>query len=209
MAKGADISDGYARLVDDPEVSGLDYDAGIWRYVFEVSGPPGLRVVMGLRDDGEVVEITVSRHQSESTLSARLLQREIRFGRLEHAARVEQGRDAAVLAAGSPSFRASDDLVVRLEAVAQVPVRGRGRPRLDELELARFARAYVEQMVQGGVTASVFAAGQHLTTSGARDRIRAARRRGLLTKATGPEHPGKAYGSLTDRCRALLEQAED
>ncbi len=154
-----------------------------------------LAFVRGFRPDGTAVpfstEVDDEGHvDGAPRLSAALLQRGIKIGRLHQAATTCLRRYGRVLPiAATP--------VARGEPTQRV------RPsELTDETLARFAAecvALVERGYGGDVTKRL-AISQHLSEGGVVYRVRTARQRGLLTATTR----GRSGGSLTSKARALL-----
>ncbi|MCZ7526568.1 MAG: hypothetical protein M5U14_09435 [Acidimicrobiia bacterium] len=137
--------------------------------------PDGTRLVGGVADDGLP--------DGAPRITATLL-RDLPLGQLHTAAVAGLGALGRVIGTETPPDR-----------------RRYRRSGLSDVELARFAAAYVEQLGRGHDDVAVRLGEQHhLSRHGVIYRIREARRRGLLTGTTR----GRPGGILTDRGRLLL-----
>lgn len=145
--------------------------------------PDGTPVVLGVEvDDNGPVDGT-------PRLSANLLQRGVKIGRLHQAATAALERFGRVVPTDAPVTTGEQPRRVRQSA-------------LSDAQLAGFVAEYVHLLAQGlgrDVTKRL-AARHHLSEGGAIYRVRVARSRGLLTATTR----GRPGGALTAKARALL-----
>lgn len=113
-------------------------------------------------------------------------------------------RTARRLARGNPALLRQVDVLQGTDRWAGLagPGPGAGRAAMDDLQLAGVALEYVRAIDMGErAPAARIAALAGVRPIQARDYIRRARTRGLLTEATH----GRAGGALTDKAIALLE----
>jgi hypothetical protein len=94
----------------------------------------------------------------------------------------------------------------RIERIERLPDGRRGRPGLDDRYYAEVAQAYV-RLIAGGSTAPVrdLAGEMNVADTTARNHVREARRRGILTKT----ERGKLGGVLTARAIELLNEGNE